>query len=133
MIHVCISSVTSEREFNPDIHCGVVDVTARKPCTRSLTCKVSNLSALIYDRDKTVPAYNTLVTRSRYSTFNYIVLIRIPSVCVSGYELGESEAERGYTCRFTLERFTPNSVLPWCVPDMRNSFLFNWFCSHSQR
>lgn len=93
MIRVCISSVTSEREFNPDIHCGVVDVTARKPCTRSLTCKVSSLSALFYDRHKTVPAYNALVTRSRYSTFNYIVLIRIPSVCVSGYELGKSEAE----------------------------------------
>lgn len=33
-------SVASEREFNPDIHCGVVDMTTRKPCTRSLTCKV---------------------------------------------------------------------------------------------
>lgn len=30
-----------EREFNPDIHCGVIDVTSRKPCTRSLTCKVT--------------------------------------------------------------------------------------------
>ncbi|XP_054482827.1 ataxin-7-like, partial [Anoplopoma fimbria] len=29
----------TEREFNADIHCGVVDMTARKPCTRSLTCK----------------------------------------------------------------------------------------------
>ncbi|KAM3877523.1 ataxin-7 [Diretmus argenteus] len=34
----------SEREFNPDIHCGVVDMTARKPCTRSLTCKTHSLS-----------------------------------------------------------------------------------------
>ncbi len=33
----------SEREFNPDIHCGVMDMTARKPCTRSLTCKVCHL------------------------------------------------------------------------------------------
>lgn len=30
-----------EREFNPDVHCGVLDIGARKPCTRSLTCKVS--------------------------------------------------------------------------------------------
>ncbi|XP_054640893.1 ataxin-7 [Dunckerocampus dactyliophorus] len=34
----------TEREFNPDIHCGVMDVTARKPCTRSLTCKTHSLS-----------------------------------------------------------------------------------------
>ncbi|KAG7267835.1 hypothetical protein CRUP_017041 [Coryphaenoides rupestris] len=34
----------SDREFNPDIHCGVVDMTARKPCTRSLTCKTHSLS-----------------------------------------------------------------------------------------
>ncbi|XP_035243533.1 ataxin-7 isoform X2 [Anguilla anguilla] len=34
----------SEREFNPDIHCGVVDLAARKPCTRSLTCKTHSLS-----------------------------------------------------------------------------------------
>ncbi|XP_061583828.1 LOW QUALITY PROTEIN: ataxin-7 [Cololabis saira] len=34
----------SEREFNPDAHCGVMDVTARKPCTRSLTCKTHSLS-----------------------------------------------------------------------------------------
>ncbi|XP_076125122.1 ataxin-7 [Alosa pseudoharengus] len=33
-----------EREFNPDIHCGVVDLPARKPCTRSLTCKTHSLS-----------------------------------------------------------------------------------------
>lgn len=37
----------SEREFNPDIHCGVVDLTARKPCTRSLTCKVTRVSAFV--------------------------------------------------------------------------------------
>ncbi|XP_029948166.1 ataxin-7 isoform X2 [Salarias fasciatus] len=34
----------TEREFNPDIHCGVLDITARKPCTRSLTCKTHSLS-----------------------------------------------------------------------------------------
>ncbi|XP_051956871.1 ataxin-7 [Xyrauchen texanus] len=33
-----------EREFNPDIHCGVLDMTARKPCTRSLTCKTHSIS-----------------------------------------------------------------------------------------
>ncbi|XP_070405453.1 ataxin-7 isoform X2 [Nothobranchius furzeri] len=33
----------SEREFNPDIHCGVMDA-AHKPCTRSLTCKTHSLS-----------------------------------------------------------------------------------------
>ncbi|XP_066528586.1 ataxin-7 isoform X2 [Hoplias malabaricus] len=33
-----------EREFNPDIHCGVMDIGARKPCTRSLTCKTHSLS-----------------------------------------------------------------------------------------
>ncbi|XP_051966888.1 ataxin-7-like [Xyrauchen texanus] len=33
-----------EREFNPDIHCGVMDITARKPCTRSLTCKTHSIS-----------------------------------------------------------------------------------------
>ncbi|KAG1949403.1 ataxin-7 [Pimephales promelas] len=33
-----------EREFNPDIHCGVVDMTAHKPCTRSLTCKTHSIS-----------------------------------------------------------------------------------------
>uniref|UniRef100_A0A3Q0RG86 Ataxin 7 n=1 Tax=Amphilophus citrinellus TaxID=61819 RepID=A0A3Q0RG86_AMPCI len=32
------------REFNPDIHCGVIDVTSRKTCTRSLTCKTHSLS-----------------------------------------------------------------------------------------
>lgn len=34
----------TEREFNPDIHCGVMDLSARKPCTRSLTCKTHSLS-----------------------------------------------------------------------------------------
>ncbi|KAJ8259771.1 hypothetical protein GJAV_G00173230 [Gymnothorax javanicus] len=34
----------SEREFNPDVHCGVVDLTGRKPCTRSLTCKTHSLT-----------------------------------------------------------------------------------------
>uniref|UniRef100_A0A672ZFT2 Ataxin 7 n=1 Tax=Sphaeramia orbicularis TaxID=375764 RepID=A0A672ZFT2_9TELE len=38
------SSSASKREFNPDVHCGVVDMTARKPCTRSLTCKTHSLS-----------------------------------------------------------------------------------------
>ncbi|XP_067287225.1 ataxin-7 [Pseudorasbora parva] len=33
-----------EREFNPDIHCGVMDMTAHKPCTRSLTCKTHSIS-----------------------------------------------------------------------------------------
>ncbi|XP_039626661.1 ataxin-7 isoform X1 [Polypterus senegalus] len=33
-----------EREFNPDIHCGVVDQETRKTCTRSLTCKAHSLS-----------------------------------------------------------------------------------------
>ncbi|KAL4655938.1 ataxin-7 [Arapaima gigas] len=33
-----------DREFNPDIHCGVLDLVARKPCTRSLTCKTHSLS-----------------------------------------------------------------------------------------
>nr|XP_023649737.1 ataxin-7 isoform X1 [Paramormyrops kingsleyae]XP_023649738.1 ataxin-7 isoform X1 [Paramormyrops kingsleyae]XP_023649739.1 ataxin-7 isoform X1 [Paramormyrops kingsleyae]XP_023649740.1 ataxin-7 isoform X1 [Paramormyrops kingsleyae] len=31
-------------EFNPDVHCGVLDLVARKPCTRSLTCKTHSLS-----------------------------------------------------------------------------------------
>lgn len=33
----------TEREFDPDIYCGVIDVETRKPCTRSLTCKVGYL------------------------------------------------------------------------------------------
>ncbi|KAM8930780.1 ataxin-7 [Pelodytes ibericus] len=33
----------SDREFDPDIHCGVVDVDTKKPCTRSLTCKTHSL------------------------------------------------------------------------------------------
>uniref|UniRef100_A0A3Q4AAH4 SCA7 domain-containing protein n=1 Tax=Mola mola TaxID=94237 RepID=A0A3Q4AAH4_MOLML len=37
-------SSSSAREYNADIHCGVVDMTARKPCTRSLTCKTHSLS-----------------------------------------------------------------------------------------
>uniref|UniRef100_H3D0N9 Ataxin 7 n=1 Tax=Tetraodon nigroviridis TaxID=99883 RepID=H3D0N9_TETNG len=41
--HLNKKLTASEREFNPDIHCGVVDVTTRKPCTRSLTCKVKGL------------------------------------------------------------------------------------------
>ncbi|KAM9859056.1 ataxin-7 [Aulostomus maculatus] len=39
-----LNKKVAEREFNPDIHCGVMDVTARKPCTRSLTCKTHSLS-----------------------------------------------------------------------------------------
>ncbi|KAJ8369735.1 hypothetical protein SKAU_G00097630 [Synaphobranchus kaupii] len=34
----------SEREFNADFHCGVLDLTTRNPCTRSLTCKTHSLS-----------------------------------------------------------------------------------------
>lgn len=40
-------SLASEREFNPDIHCGVVDMTTRKTCTRSLTCKVKLVFELL--------------------------------------------------------------------------------------
>ncbi|XP_073323923.1 ataxin-7 [Pagrus major] len=39
-----LNKKVTEREFNADIHCGVVDMTARKPCTRSLTCKTHSLS-----------------------------------------------------------------------------------------
>ncbi|XP_054882579.1 ataxin-7 isoform X1 [Poeciliopsis prolifica] len=38
-----VNKKVSEREFNPDIHCGVMDATGRKPCTRSLTCKTHSL------------------------------------------------------------------------------------------
>uniref|UniRef100_A0A8C6RK24 Ataxin 7 n=1 Tax=Nannospalax galili TaxID=1026970 RepID=A0A8C6RK24_NANGA len=34
----------SEREFDPDIHCGVIDMDTKKPCTRSLTCKTHSLT-----------------------------------------------------------------------------------------
>ncbi|XP_064422323.1 ataxin-7 isoform X3 [Latimeria chalumnae] len=34
----------SDREFDPDIHCGVIDLETKKPCTRSLTCKTHSLS-----------------------------------------------------------------------------------------
>ncbi|XP_038283177.1 ataxin-7 isoform X2 [Canis lupus familiaris] len=34
----------SEREFDPDIHCGVIDLDTKKPCTRSLTCKTHSLT-----------------------------------------------------------------------------------------
>ncbi|XP_007520675.2 ataxin-7 isoform X2 [Erinaceus europaeus] len=34
----------SEREFDPDIHCGVIDLDTKKPCTRSLTCKTHPLT-----------------------------------------------------------------------------------------
>ncbi|XP_038666495.1 ataxin-7 [Scyliorhinus canicula] len=34
----------SEREFDPNRHCGVVDPETKKPCTRSLTCKTHSLS-----------------------------------------------------------------------------------------
>ncbi|XP_072928412.1 ataxin-7 isoform X1 [Hemitrygon akajei] len=34
----------SEREFDPNRHCGVVDLETKKPCTRSLTCKTHSLS-----------------------------------------------------------------------------------------
>ncbi|XP_030586253.1 ataxin-7 [Archocentrus centrarchus] len=39
-----VNKKVTEREFNPDIHCGVIDVTSRKTCTRSLTCKTHSLS-----------------------------------------------------------------------------------------
>uniref|UniRef100_A0A8C2X7E0 Ataxin 7 n=1 Tax=Cyclopterus lumpus TaxID=8103 RepID=A0A8C2X7E0_CYCLU len=39
-----LNKKVTEREFNADVHCGVVDMTARKPCTRSLTCKTHSLS-----------------------------------------------------------------------------------------
>ncbi|XP_029418192.1 ataxin-7-like protein 1 isoform X4 [Nannospalax galili] len=34
----------SEREFDPNKHCGVLDLETKKPCTRSLTCKTHSLS-----------------------------------------------------------------------------------------
>ncbi|XP_068449699.1 ataxin-7 isoform X2 [Clinocottus analis] len=39
-----LNKKVTEREFNADVHCGVVDITTRKPCTRSLTCKTHSLS-----------------------------------------------------------------------------------------
>ncbi|XP_072257777.1 ataxin-7-like protein 1 isoform X2 [Pyxicephalus adspersus] len=33
----------SEREFDPNKHCGVLDPETKKPCTRSLTCKTHSL------------------------------------------------------------------------------------------
>ncbi|NXY90645.1 AT7L1 protein, partial [Alcedo cyanopectus] len=34
----------SEREFDPNKHCGVLDPETKKPCTRSLTCKTHSLN-----------------------------------------------------------------------------------------
>ncbi|XP_038637122.1 ataxin-7-like protein 1 isoform X1 [Scyliorhinus canicula] len=34
----------SEREFDPNRHCGVIDPETKKPCTRSLTCKTHSLN-----------------------------------------------------------------------------------------
>uniref|UniRef100_A0ABM5GGL2 Ataxin-7-like protein 1 isoform X1 n=1 Tax=Pogona vitticeps TaxID=103695 RepID=A0ABM5GGL2_9SAUR len=34
----------SEREFDPNKHCGVLDLESKKPCTRSLTCKTHSLN-----------------------------------------------------------------------------------------
>ncbi|XP_066490285.1 ataxin-7-like protein 1 isoform X3 [Tiliqua scincoides] len=34
----------SEREFDPNKHCGVLDPESKKPCTRSLTCKTHSLN-----------------------------------------------------------------------------------------
>ncbi|KAM4676152.1 ataxin-7-like protein 1 [Discoglossus pictus] len=34
----------SDREFDPNKHCGVLDPETKKPCTRSLTCKTHSLS-----------------------------------------------------------------------------------------
>ncbi|XP_032893544.1 ataxin-7-like protein 1 isoform X2 [Amblyraja radiata] len=34
----------SEREFDPNRHCGVTDPETKKPCTRSLTCKTHSLN-----------------------------------------------------------------------------------------
>lgn len=39
-----ICAPLTEREFDPDIYCGVIDVETKKPCTRSLTCKVGCLN-----------------------------------------------------------------------------------------
>ncbi|XP_010788433.1 ataxin-7-like [Notothenia coriiceps] len=39
-----VNKKVTEREYNADVHCGVVDLTARKTCTRSLTCKTHSLS-----------------------------------------------------------------------------------------
>ncbi|KAK5872879.1 hypothetical protein PBY51_013537 [Eleginops maclovinus] len=39
-----VNKKVTEREYNADVHCGVVDMTARKTCTRSLTCKTHSLS-----------------------------------------------------------------------------------------
>ncbi|KAM5279965.1 ataxin-7 [Ctenodactylus gundi] len=40
----CLNKRLSEREFDPDIHCGVIDLDTKKPCTRSLTCKTHSLT-----------------------------------------------------------------------------------------
>ncbi|CAJ0917668.1 unnamed protein product, partial [Ranitomeya imitator] len=37
--------ICAEREFDPNKHCGVLDPETKKPCTRSLTCKVHFLLA----------------------------------------------------------------------------------------
>ncbi|NXU60217.1 AT7L1 protein, partial [Horornis vulcanius] len=34
----------TEREFDPNKHCGVLDPETKKPCTRSLTCKTHSLN-----------------------------------------------------------------------------------------
>lgn len=39
----------TEREFDPNKHCGVLDPETKKPCTRSLTCKVFFLEDKISD------------------------------------------------------------------------------------
>jgi hypothetical protein len=38
-LHFCLF-LKPEREFDPNKHCGVLDPETKKPCTRSLTCKV---------------------------------------------------------------------------------------------
>jgi hypothetical protein len=37
-----------DREFDPNKHCGVWMTDVQKPCTRSLTCKVSGFLSSLF-------------------------------------------------------------------------------------
>lgn len=47
LVHHMLYCTLTDREFDPEKHCGVVSAETGQRCTRSLTCKVSLLNILL--------------------------------------------------------------------------------------
>ena len=86
-----------DREYNPELHCGVVVAETGKPCTRSLTCKTHSLTLrrAVSDRSK---KFDELLLEHRAAKEAQQKASRPPETAAAQFQVGFS-----CFCPYTLQ------------------------------